>query len=150
MNATCLGCGATVRTYQSPYALCARCNPKRYVLDGVSVLEDPRGLMKMDLPLPEVRIPAAIVIDPRSKQVGVFDPTEKPLGGWGMIPFHTYRGKVIVDYKNNRAGVVVDKPNVFWRLWNVIRRKRRAAVIVPRDSKPVTPKTSDPSEAPHD
>lgn len=124
MKAKCVGCGAEFNSYQSKYGICGTCNPDRYSRkDLQTVVPDPMGEFKMALPLPRVDRPCAVIRCVRSGHISVFDPKEKPLGGWGMLPFRTYKGEIIIDKENNRQGTKIFRMSFFWRLWNVIRRK---------------------------
>lgn len=117
----CVGCGKLIEQFNSPFGICADCNPVRYDLKADdNVLADPDGKYRMAEPLPHVDRPSAVVRCEKTKRYAIFDPQEVKV--WGIRPYRTYDG---LHPSANNGVLSITIPNIFVRLWYATSWKLR-------------------------
>lgn len=115
----CIGCGALIKPFNSPFGVCASCNPSRYdLLSDTEVAATPKGKYKIAEPLPYVDRPSALVICAETGRGAVFDPKE--VGVWGIRPFRTYKG---LHPSTNRGTMSLVTPSLLVRVWGLVTWK---------------------------
>lgn len=113
----CVGCGATeeVAGLMAAYGVCAECNPQRYELVDEVPIAKKYGRYKMSCPLPDLHVPAALVLIDHPQAGPLIAVCVPGAAGApeGIVPFRAYRARVHPDGEIS----LVRPPSFLRRLW---------------------------------